>query len=324
MKKVYIIHENEEWIIPLKRELDNLNTPYEDWHIDNFDLDINAKPPEGVFYNRMSASSHTRGHRYAPELTGAVLGWLESHGRKVVNGRRALNLELSKLEQYTALGREGIQYPKTLVASKESHLVEMAREFNQYPFIIKPNRGGKGSGVQLFYSIESLQSAIDSESIGQSIDGLWLIQEYVPPGDGYITRVEFVNGDFLYAVKVDASNGFELCPADSCQVGDEFCPTDGKSKFIIDRDYQNDELWKYKQFLKFNNIGIGALEYIESQNGEKIIYDVNTNTNYNEAAEQTAGLEVGGMKKIALELTKELRKLSSLTPFAEFAALEYS
>ena len=30
-------------------------------------------PPQGVFYNRMSASSHTRGHRFAPEFTAVVL-----------------------------------------------------------------------------------------------------------------------------------------------------------------------------------------------------------------------------------------------------------
>jgi len=28
--------------------------------------DLTSPPPKGVFYNRMSASSHTRGHRYAP------------------------------------------------------------------------------------------------------------------------------------------------------------------------------------------------------------------------------------------------------------------
>ena len=62
-----------------------------------------AAPPAGIFYNRMSASSHTRDHRYAPELTGAVLAWLKRHGRIVVNGERALQLEVSKVAQYEAL-----------------------------------------------------------------------------------------------------------------------------------------------------------------------------------------------------------------------------
>ena len=44
----------------------------------------------------MSASSHTRGHRYAAELTAAVLAWLKRHDRRVVDGSRALDLEISK------------------------------------------------------------------------------------------------------------------------------------------------------------------------------------------------------------------------------------
>jgi hypothetical protein len=36
-----------------------------------FDPRIGSAAPEGVFYNRMSASSRARGHRYAAELTAA-------------------------------------------------------------------------------------------------------------------------------------------------------------------------------------------------------------------------------------------------------------
>jgi hypothetical protein len=36
-------------------------------------LNTASTPPEGVFYNRMSASSHSRGHRFAPEYTAVIL-----------------------------------------------------------------------------------------------------------------------------------------------------------------------------------------------------------------------------------------------------------
>ena len=55
----------------------------------------------------MSASSHTRGHRYAPEYTATVLDWLEYHNRRVINNSRSLNLELSKSLQYKELQRRG-------------------------------------------------------------------------------------------------------------------------------------------------------------------------------------------------------------------------
>ena len=60
MSKIYIIHENDDWTQHLTKRLDELNLPYEAWHLDEGIVDLTAVPPEGVFYNRMSASSHTR------------------------------------------------------------------------------------------------------------------------------------------------------------------------------------------------------------------------------------------------------------------------
>ena len=93
--KIYIIHENDEWIEPLRRELKNINAPFEEWHLGKRNVDHLEKPPHGVFYNRMSASSHTRGHRYAPEYASVVLNWLEKNKRRVINNSRALSLEIS-------------------------------------------------------------------------------------------------------------------------------------------------------------------------------------------------------------------------------------
>ncbi len=77
MSKIYILHENKEWTDHLLRRLEELELPYEEWHLDEGTISLDEEPPQGVFYSRMSASSHTRGHRYAPELTEGVLAWLE-------------------------------------------------------------------------------------------------------------------------------------------------------------------------------------------------------------------------------------------------------
>ena len=102
MSQVHVIHENDAWVVPLRAAFAGLGTPFQEWFLDTGLIDLTRPPPEGVFYNRMSASSHTRGHTYAPEYAGAVIEWLERHGRTVVNGRRALQLELSKVAQYQA------------------------------------------------------------------------------------------------------------------------------------------------------------------------------------------------------------------------------
>lgn len=296
MNKIYVIHENNEWTIHLKRRLDELKLPYEMWHLDQGMVDLSSKPPNGVFFNRISASSHTRDHRFAPELTAAVLAWLERHERTVINGTRALSLELSKANQYMALNQAGIATPKTIAAVGKQQLIEAAKQLGTYPFITKHNRAGKGQGVYLFESIDKLQDYVDNPEFDAPIDGITLVQEYIQSPEPFIIRHEFIGGKFLYGVKVDTSEGFELCPADACSIEDMFCPTDAnavrvptKAKFEILEDYRPAFIDKYETFLQHNSIQVAGIEAIQDTNGLSYTYDVNTNTNYNSDAEAKAG-----------------------------------
>ncbi|MCH9047187.1 MAG: hypothetical protein IIA40_13920, partial [SAR324 cluster bacterium] len=163
MSTIYVLHENESWVLPLRKAFEVRGLPYEEWFLDGGHIDLADTPPRGVFYNRMSASSHTRGHRYAPEHTAAVLAWLEAHGRRVVNNRRALQLEISKAAQYAALNAHGIPTPKTVAAVGRDQIVKAARTFAGRPFITKHNRGGKGLGVHLFRSLDALADYVEGD-----------------------------------------------------------------------------------------------------------------------------------------------------------------
>ena len=125
-----------------------------------------------------------------------------------------------------------------------------------------------------------------------------------------ITRLEFINSKFYYAVQVDASNSFELCPADACNIEEQFCPTnpDG-SKFMIVKDYKDSIVEKYEKFLKANHIEVAGIEYIKDKNGFYYTYVVNTNTNYNSLAEKKT--TYSGMGAIAEFLKSELNRLKS-------------
>jgi len=315
--KIYIIHENDEWVEPLRKELKNINAPFEEWHLGKRNVDHLDKPPQGVFYNRMSASSHTRGHRYAPEYTAVVLNWLEKNKRRVINNSRALSLEISKSLQYKELESFGIKTPKTIYCSNKESILKSANIFTK-PFITKHNRGGKGLGVKLFYNKKDLDSHVSSKDFDPSIDGVTLLQEYINAKPKIITRVEFVNSRFLYAVEVDASGGFELCPAcpedqiqePQTQFFGEYCPTIG-NKFRIVKNYKKTSLIdKYEKFISENGIEIAGIEYIKDENGEIYTYDINTNTNYNSTAEKDS--KIKGMRSIAEFLKKELLLLSNI------------
>ncbi|WP_431800695.1 ATP-grasp domain-containing protein [Halobacillus andaensis] len=311
MAKIYVIHENDEWTDHLVKRLEELKLPYELWHLHEGTIDLTSEPPEGVFYNRMSASSHTRNHRYAPEFAEAVLAWLERHGRTVINGSRALRLEVSKVNQYMALNSAGIVTPRTISAIGKDAVIEAADKLGDSSFITKHNRAGKGQGVQLFHSIEALKEYVYSEQFDEPVDGITLIQQYIEAPQPYIVRHEFIGGRFVYAVKVDTSEGFELCPADACKIEDLTCPAEQPqvaqgAKFQILEGYYHPILKKYEQFLRDNGIQVGAIEAIQDQDGQLYTYDVNTNTNYNSDAEVVAGIH--GMLELAKYLEKELQK----------------
>jgi hypothetical protein len=288
--KVYVLHENGEWLPPFADALDAEGVPWEPWFLDGGVVDLSAPPPDGVFYCRMSASSHTRGHARAKEHTRSVLSWLEAAGRRVVNGRRVLELEMSKVDQLTALAAAGFDVPRTIAVVGTDRLVEQARDFPA-PFITKHNQGGKGLGVARFDHADALARALADGVLEEPVDHTWLLQEYVEPVGGFITRVELVGGEFLYALAADTSHGFELCPADACQVHDAFCPTGEHAAriFSLREGFDAPIIGRYLDFARSWGIEIAGFEFIEAADGRQVTYDVNTNTNYNAVVDAQAG-----------------------------------
>ena len=323
---IHVIHENAAWLEPLARALDAERLPWRDWFLAAGVFDLSRPPPEGVFYNRMSASSHTRDHRYAAELTASVLAWLAGHGRRVVNGPRALDLEISKARQYAALEAAGIKTPRTVLVAGKDRLVAAAREHFDLdtggePVILKPNRGGKGLGVRLFHTPEALADYVESPEYEAPIDGIQLLQQYIRAPASLITRAEFIGGRFLYAVEVDTSEGFELCPADQCAVGDAFCPAgpeggdEPRAKFTIIDDIDAGLKRRCEAFLAANGIEVAGIEFIRDAAGAVYTYDVNTNTNYNPEAEVRAGRSA--MTALARFLGAELARIQEQAQAAE-------
>jgi hypothetical protein len=309
MPHIHVIHENAAWLSPLAAAFDRQALPWREWFLDRGVFDLSREPPAGIFYNRMSASSHTRDHRYAAELTASVLAWLERYGRRVVNGARALDLEISKVRQYAALEAAGLRTPDTILVAGRELLVDAARRhYGAAPFILKPNRGGKGLGVRLFQAPEALADYLDSRDYEAPVDGLHLLQQYVRAPAPIITRAEFIGRRFMYAVDVDTSDGFELCPADVCAAGDAFCPAneEPRPKFAIIDEIDVSLKRQYERFLDANDIDVAGLEFITGGDGTVYTYDVNTNTNYNPDAEGRAGR--CGMGTLARYLGSELAR----------------
>lgn len=307
MNKIYIIHENDTWMRPFREAFRNYGIDYEEWNlsVQDFILDLNKEPPQGIFYNRVSPSSHTRGNRFAPEYAAVILKWLESFDRKVINGSFSLRVEISKVEQYLLLKENNINVPRTIVLAfhknwKKTLMRECKNHFPNCAFIIKHNRGGKGTGVHFFASVEDLE-IFNFEKEEEPIDGTVLLQEFIECSEKQtIYRVEFVGGKHLYTLEVDASQGFALCPfkdelqscPDDVIKNGGLCPVNNEEqsgKFKIVHNVVPESLLRsYLKFLKSAQVDIAAIEFIKDKMGRLYTYDVNMNTNYNRGAEMEA------------------------------------
>jgi hypothetical protein len=296
--KLYVMHENPEWYVPLAAAFDAAGLPHEQWLLGEAVLDLDEVPPGGVFWSRMSASSHTRGHPHAKDQTRGVLAWLESHGRRVVNGRRVLDLEMSKVEQLAALRAAGFDVPRTIAVAGRAELAAAARKL-PVPFISKHNQGGKGLGVQLFGTHADFDAYLAGPEYEAPVDGITLLQEYLIAAQPRITRAEIVGGEFIYAIIADtARGGFQLCPADACAVGPAVAdarPTAASSQaaaepslFALREGFEHPVIGRYLEFAAAHGIGIAGFEFIETADGRLVTYDINTTTNYNAEIEAAA------------------------------------
>lgn len=323
--KLYIIHEHDRWLEPLRKSLDALQVPYEEWFVSgNMDfLDLSQEPPHGIFYNRMSPSSHTRGHRYAPEHTTAILSWLEMWGRVVINGSKALDIEMSKVRQMTALQRCGVATPRTIVVTanrKETQaetikplLLAAEKHFEEgESFIFKFNRSGRGADVRLFHGVEYLEKFLLNEMHDYPADGIFLLQQYIRPPTENIIRCEFVGQQFLYAVRISTSSGFDLCPADECSAIQNF-----KTKYEILSDFDSPIISAYIKYMKKFNVHIAGIEFVQDDKDQVFTFDINHNTNYNSAAENRHFGKMVGMPAVAQYLKSVLENAYRPKPALE-------
>eukprot|EP00756_Hemistasia_phaeocysticola_P049696 Hpha_TRINITY_DN24238_c0_g1::TRINITY_DN24238_c0_g1_i1::g.36098::m.36098 len=280
---LHVLYENKEWLPPLQRALEARGVGYRFHFIHTGQLDLDKVPEEGVYFSRISASAYLRDHGLSYSLARVYLSHVESHGCDVVNGTEALDLEVNKYQQLLALRRAGVPTPRTrAVVGGETELEKAAETFG-YPFIYKPNTGGKGAGVRLFRSQHEFGEFLDEKGYVNSGDSMHLLQDVIEcPDGGVVRRYEFIGGKFHYGVRVASKGGFELCPADACQQ-DTSAPT-----FTLDTSPDKGLIERYETMLAANEVSVCGIESMLGADGRAYTYDINVNTNYAPTVEDKA------------------------------------
>lgn len=287
---IAIYYEHPDWFRPLFAELDRRDVRYERVAATAHTYDPSEdRSPYSLVFNRASPSAYLRGHGQVTFHTQSWLRHLERIGVAVVNGSACYEMETSKALQLDILEELGLPYPKARVINNAASAPAVARGL-RFPIVVKPNIGGSGAGITRFDSPASLEAAAQEGRIELGVDRVALVQELAPLRDRHITRVEVLDGKFLYGINVyPAEDSFNLCPADICQT------TDGKelSRAACAVDAQKNGM-RVEQFTPSREIireveriadrvhlDVGGIEYlVDDRDGRHYFYDINALSNF--------------------------------------------
>ncbi len=311
---VHILYANPAGVPPVEGALAAEGFRVEMHEIRERLADLARPPEEGIWLNRMSPSPHTRGHHDSVALMREVLGWLESADRRVINGSRAFEIELSKLRRYLLLRWHGIETPRTVLAVGRKRILEAARRF-EGPFLRKHDQRGKGLGIQLFESADELGAHLDSGELERAPEDQVVLQEYIRAPEPFVTRVELAGGRFLFAMRRSIGSGFEPYLAESCRVEKRATPHGSPKAETVTfspspLQADNPLVRQYLALCEKEGIDIAGIEFVEDERGRRYTYDVIANTDHDQAFCKQVGVD--GMGEIA----RWLRGVASSAPIA--------
>ncbi|HEX2501668.1 MAG TPA: hypothetical protein VHO73_09430 [Methylomirabilota bacterium] len=297
-----ILDEHPEWSSRLLAELDRRGLGWEKIDHTSHAFDPRDRRPRySVIVNRTSPSSHTRGHGSVLFYAEALLAHYEALGIPVVNPVAAYRFEKSKALQLGLFERIGARYPRSVVVNHPIQAL-VALDKVRLPAVIKPNVGGSGAGIVRVDSKAELEAALGQLDLGP--DRTALVQEYLEPVGGAIVRVEVLGGEYLYAIRIvrAAEAGFNLCPADICQVPGAApappadlgaCPVAPPAGLTVSRfDAPPEAIETVIRLARAASIDVGGIEYLVSKaDGRIYYYDVNSTSNFVANAEAVLGFD---------------------------------
>jgi len=327
-KPIAIFYEHPDWFRPLFAELDRRGISYRLIEAGKHQYEPGETDEEfSLLFNRMSPSAYLRGNGQAIFYTHNYLQHLERLGKRVINGSAAFQVETSKALQLSLLAALGLSYPRAHVINHPSLAPQAARGL-RFPVVVKANVGGSGAGVVLYESPAALERAAAAGKIDLGIGHTALVQEFVPARDGHITRVETLNGKYLYGIKVfTTGESFNLCPADICQTTDGVeltrmaCPLDAPRTGLQVESYTppDDVIASVERIVQTAKIDVGGVEYlIDDRDGSLLYYDINALSNFVADALRVIGFDPH--ERLVDFLEEEANKCATVTGY-QFSAV---
>jgi hypothetical protein len=285
MASLALVYEHEQWLAPLFAELDRRGLDYRALHSDGLIFDPEQREaPAPLVFNRIAMSSFLRSPDHPVFFAQSLFAAWEASGARIVNGTRALAVDSSKARQLALISSLGHAVPRTRVVHRVADIVTAAREL-VFPLVVKANIGGSGAGIMRYDSLDQLSDFAAENMVPDSIDKVWLVQEYVPARGGTILRFEVLDGKLLYALTVDGGGSFDQCPADACMADPD------RPSVSIERADPGPALTAAaEQIVAAAGIDVGGVEaLIDDRDGVARFYDINGFSNFVADAENLLG-----------------------------------
>ena len=262
-----ILFEHPEWQKPLFSALERRGVNFGVFDLKRGCFDPDRVPEAPLYFNQASPSAYVRGNTRAVPLALSLMRSLELGGARVLNGSRAFALELSKSTQAALMKRLGIPHPRTLAFNDvEAALGEWG---DRWPALLKPEQGGSGARMYLLQSADELVRLLRERPDLWLPDNLLTLQEYFEfDSSKGIVRMEFLNGELLYAMRVVSHGAFNLCPSESCnpETGASQCelpevPASSPVEFYPYEGVPADAVEAGKRIMNAGGLDIGGIEY---------------------------------------------------------------
>lgn len=302
MKKLGIIYEHPEWHEPLFAALDKASVPFLKIDLKNGAFHEAKLPWADVYYNLVSPSAYLRGHQRAIPYAMSLCRNLEVAGKRVINGSQSMLFEFSKSAQAALLRRIGVDHPQSYTFNSLAALKPFARDM-KWPMLLKPDQGGSGARMYQVNAFEELENLFAQDESLWLPDYVFLMQEKLEYDNTFgIVRAEYVGGKFLYAMRVVSHGAFNLCPSVVCNPveGEGHCeapdskikkePTP-KPEFYPYAEITNELKEQGRRIIEAAGHTIGSVEFLFSNDGRTVFYDINSNSNLREPIARHFGIE---------------------------------
>ena len=272
MPDLAILYEHPLWFEPLFAALDRRGVDYVRLRPDGDWDPAGSPPPAPVILNRVAMSSFLRADEHPIFHAQGLLDHWRRGGARVLNGADVMAIDASKARQLSLLAALGLGTPRTRVVHRAADVPAAAAAVG-FPLVVKANIGGAGAGISRFDNMAELEWASQAGELPRSVDGVLLVQDYVPARDGKVLRLETLDRRFLYAIEIAGGGAFDLCPADAC--------VEGSGITMRAIDPAPDLIAAAEAIARSLAMNVGGVEVmIDDRDGTPRFYDINALSNF--------------------------------------------